>query len=103
MLTDFLVVAIIFMVVTLILTVFWLLKASGLFTTIEIKIERPNFENLTLVYKFQRGDYSTSSDIFKDILNYSASHSTAGIYYDNPKDVNSKREKGKVLIRFSLV
>ncbi|UJR31541.1 hypothetical protein I4U23_019029 [Adineta vaga] len=67
----------------LILTIFWLLKVSGLFTSIRIKIAQPSFEFLTVVYKFHTGDYSVSADTFKDILNYSPSHSTIGIYYDN--------------------
>ena len=73
---------------SLLLTIFWLLKVSGLFTPIKINIIQPSFEFLTIVYKFQQGDYSTAADIFKDILNYSPSHSTIGIYYDNPDVVS---------------
>ena len=76
-------IAIGFTFVALILTIFWLLRVSGLFTPIQIKIAQPSFENLTIVYKFQQGDYSKSTDIFQDILNYSPSHSTIAIYYDN--------------------
>jgi hypothetical protein len=72
----------------LIATIIWLLKVSGLFTSIRIKILQPSFEFLTIVYKFDRGDYSKSADIFKDILNYSPSHSTIAIYYDNPDVVS---------------
>lgn len=74
----------------LILTIFWLLKVSGLFTSIKIQIVDPSFQSLTIAYKFQQGDYSKSSDTFKDILNYSPSHSTIGIYYDNPDVVSYK-------------
>ena len=72
----------------LILTILWLLRVSGLFTQIKIKLAEPPFENLTILYKFQQGDYSKSTDIFKDILNYSPSHSTMAIYYDNPDVVS---------------
>jgi hypothetical protein len=82
-----LIVAIGFTALALIVTIVWLLKASGLFTSIRIKIAQPAYEDLTVAYKFQKGDYSTSADIFRDILNYSPSHSTIGIYYDNPNDV----------------
>ncbi|CAF2740696.1 unnamed protein product [Rotaria sp. Silwood2] len=67
----------------LIFTIIWLLKVSGLFTSIKIQVIQPSFEFLTIAYKFQQGDYSKSADIFRDILNYSPSHSTIAIYYDN--------------------
>jgi len=85
----------------LILTIFWLLKVSGLFTPIKIKIVQPSFELSTIVYKFQQGDYSQSADIFKDILNYSPSHSTIGIYYDNPDNVSLMIILKKQVISFS--
>ena len=72
----------------LIVTIVWLLKASGLFTPIKIKVTKPSFEDLTIAYKFQQGDYAQSADIFRDILNYSPSHRTLGIYYDKPADVS---------------
>ena len=91
--TTVLIVAIGFTVLTLIVTIVWLLKASGLFASIRIKIAQPAYEDLTVAYKFQKGDYSTSADIFRDILNYSPSHSTMGIYYDNPNDVRRNSEQ----------
>jgi len=84
MLITILIIAIGLTFLSLIVTIIWLLKVSGLFTPIKIKISQPSFEFLTIVYKFQQGDYSKSADIFKDILNYSPSHSTIAIYYDSP-------------------
>jgi hypothetical protein len=83
MLITIIIVAIGLTFLSLIVTIIWLLKVSGLFAPIRIKITEPSFEFLTIVYKFQRGDYSIAADIFKDILNYSPSHSTIAIYYDN--------------------
>jgi hypothetical protein len=83
MLIAMIIVAIGVTFLSLILTVIWLLKASGLFTTIKINLSRPSFELLTIVYKFQQGDYSQAADIFKDLLHYCPAHSTIGIYYDN--------------------
>ena len=91
MLITIIIVAIVLTFVALIATIIWLLKASGLFTPIRMKIAQPTFELLTVVYKFQKGDYSQSADIFKDILNYSPSHSTIGIYYDNPNTVSLRK------------
>jgi hypothetical protein len=88
MLITIIIIAIGLTFLSLILTIFWLLKVSGLFTPIKINIIQPSFEYLTIVYKFQQGDYSKSADIFKDILNYSPSHSTIAIYYDNPDVVS---------------
>jgi hypothetical protein len=88
MLTTILIGAIGLTILALILTVVWLLKVSGLFTPIRIKLVQPSFEHLTVVYKFQRGDYATSADIFKDMLHFTAGHSTMGIYYDNPRVVS---------------
>ena len=88
MLITIIIIAIGFTFLALIATIIWLLKVSGLFTPIKIKITEPSFEFLTIVYKFQQGDYSQSAEIFKDILNYSPSHSTIGIYYDNPDVVS---------------
>lgn len=84
----------------LILTVVWLLKASGLFTSIRIKVTKPSFDDLTILYKFQQGDYSQSADIFRDILNYSPSHRTLGIYYDKPADtpVDKRRYIAGVIV-----
>lgn len=83
MIVTIIVIAIGVTFIALIATIIWLLKASGLFTSIKIKISEPSFEYLTIVYKFQQGDYATSADIFKDIMNFSPSHSTIAIYYDN--------------------
>ncbi len=88
MLITIIIVAIALTFIALITTIVWLLKVSGLFTPIRMKIIQPSFEFLTVVYKFQKGDYSQSADIFKDILNYSPSHSTIAIYYDNPNTVS---------------
>ena len=84
----------------LILTVVWLLKASGLFTSIRIKVTKPSFDDLTILYKFQQGDYSQSADIFRDILNYSPSHRTLGIYYDKPADVSEENTDRNRRFRF---
>jgi hypothetical protein len=66
----------------------WLLIISGLFKRISINITQPPFDQLTIAYKFQRGDYSKSGDLFKAICNYSPLHRKLGIYYDNPKVVS---------------
>ncbi|CAF2952920.1 unnamed protein product [Rotaria sp. Silwood2] len=78
----------IIIVAVICLAVIWLLQTLGLFKTISIKITQPPFNELTIVYKFQRGAYSKSSDIFKDINKYSSSHDKLGIYYDCPKVLN---------------
>ena len=90
MLIPFILLSIGLTFLALILTIFWLLKVSGLFTSIRIKIAQPSFEHLTVVYKFQKGDYSVSAETFKDIMNYSPAHSTIGIYYDNIDDVSER-------------
>lgn len=91
MLITIILIAIGLTTIALILTIFWLLKVSGLFTSIKIQIIEPPFEFVTIAYKFQKGDYSTSADTFRDILNYSPSHSTIAIYYDKPDSVGLKR------------
>lgn len=88
MLITIIIIAIGLTFLSLLATIIWLLKVSGLFSPIRIKIVQPSFEFLTIVYKFQQGDHSKSADIFKDILNYSPSHSTIAIYYDNPEVVS---------------
>jgi hypothetical protein len=93
MLITIIIVAIGLTFLSLIITIFWLLKVSGLFTSIKIQIIQPSYEFLTIIYKFQQGDYSQSVEIFKDILNYSPSHSTIAIYYDNPDVVSSTKKK----------
>ncbi len=106
MLITIIIVAIALTFIALLTTIVWLLKVSGLFTSIRMKIIQPTFESLTVVYKFQKGDYSQSADIFKDILNYSPSHSTIGIYYDDTNTVSSKyfnyRMKASFEIRLQL-
>ena len=93
MIETIIIVAIGLTTLALITTIIWLLKVSGLFTSIKFRIIEPTFEFLPVMYKFQKGDYTQSADIFKDILNYSPSHSTMGIYYDNPNVVSDKEEE----------
>lgn len=88
MIETIIIIAIGLTTLALITTIIWLLKVSGLFTPIKFRIIEPNFEFLTVMYKFQKGDYAQSADVFKDILNYSPAHSTIGIYYDNPTVVS---------------
>ncbi|CAF1514731.1 unnamed protein product [Rotaria sordida] len=78
-------------IILICLIVIWLLNTLGLFKPISIKITQPPFNELTILYKFQRGDYSKSGDIFKDIDKYSSSHDKLGIYYDSPKTSVEKR------------
>ncbi|CAF4205929.1 unnamed protein product [Rotaria sp. Silwood2] len=87
-LAEMLISILIIIVAVICLAVIWLLQTLGLFKTISIKITQPPFNELTIVYKFQRGAYSKSSDIFKDINKYSSSHDKLGIYYDCPKVLN---------------
>ena len=90
MLETIIIIAIGLTTLALITTIIWLLKVSGLFTSIKFRIAEPTFEFLTVMYKFQKGDYAQSADTFKDILNYSPSHVTTAIYYDNPAVVSNK-------------
>jgi len=86
MLVTIIIIAIGLTGLSLIATIIWLLKVSGLFSSVKIKIAQPSFEFLTIAYKYEQGDYSKSADIFRDILNFSPGHSTLAIYYDNPDD-----------------
>ncbi|CAF1643276.1 unnamed protein product, partial [Didymodactylos carnosus] len=70
--------------IALILTIIWLLKTSGLFHSIRVHVKEPPIDECFIAYKFQRGPYSTAADIFKDIMNFSPSANTIGIYYDDP-------------------
>ncbi len=102
MLITIIIIAIGLTFLSLIATIIWLLKVSGLFTPIKLTIAQPSFEFLTIVYKFQQGDHSKSADIFKDILNYSPSHSTIAIYYDNSDVVSSKINENNFYSLFSI-
>lgn len=82
-------IAILIIVISLIsVSVIWLLTTAGLFEQISIQITKPPFNQLTIAYKFQRGAYSKSADIFKEINRYSKSLDKLGIYYDDPKIVS---------------
>lgn len=89
MLETIIIIAIGLLSLALITTIIWLLKVSGLFTSIKFSITQPTFEFLTVMYKFQKGDYAQSAEIFKDFLNYAPSHATTAIYYDNPAVVST--------------
>jgi hypothetical protein len=81
-------VAILIIVISLIfVSLIWLLKRSSLFKPILINIIQPPFDQLTIAYKFHRGNYSKSGDLFKILCNYSPLHFKLGIYYDNPEVV----------------
>jgi len=100
MLVTIIIIAIGLTGLSLIATIIWLLKVSGLFSSVKIKIAQPSFEFLTIAYKYEQGDYSKSADIFRDILNFSPGHSTLAIYYDNPDDVGHIRLISYLIILF---
>lgn len=58
---------------------------SGLFLEIEVKSCRPDFQSLTVAYKFAQGVYRESSELFTEAHVLAPDLHCIGIYYDDPR------------------
>lgn len=77
------------LVFCLLLTLLALLIFSGLFENVNVGTGKPPIGEVTLAYKFARGPYKDSGQLFTEIslLAPPGGHRCIGIYYDDPKSV----------------
>lgn len=69
------------------LSVAYFFVYSGLFTSIEVKAQRPTFGSLRIAYKFARGSYKNAGHLFTEAHSIAPELKTLGIYYDDPQQV----------------
>lgn len=82
---------IIVVLILLLLTLLWFLGYCGLFAAIDIKAEKPPFEELQIAYKFCRGSHKNSGALFTEVHSLAPSLKCIGVYYDDPLEVESQQ------------
>ncbi|ELU09699.1 hypothetical protein CAPTEDRAFT_179110 [Capitella teleta] len=85
-----LIIGIVILSVLLLGTIIVAVIYSGLLYNIQVRTGTPPIKNFKGVYKFGRGPYSDSGAIFSDVVSISPKSKTFGVYYDDPKAVESK-------------
>ena len=84
-----LVVLILFVALLLFLTLFALVYVSGVFHNVEVGTGKPPIEQVIIAYKFAKGPYRESGQLFTEIAPFlEPEQRTLGIYYDDPKVVS---------------
>lgn len=86
---NLLLIGIVSMILVLILTVFMYLVYCGLLHDVRVTTTKPPIGQFTVVYKFEQGPYKNCSYTFTEASSLSRNLKIFGIYYDNPKIVNS--------------
>jgi hypothetical protein len=88
------------------LTLLVLLVHSGLFRTVEeVGTGKPPIGQVVIAYKFQKGPYNSSGQIFTEAAIIAPTNKALGIYYDDPDKVDSNETRylvGSVLSENSL-
>ncbi|GFS14152.1 testis-expressed sequence 264 protein-like [Elysia marginata] len=89
--TFSLLLGLIFVLIVLILfTLLAVLVYSGIFHGIEdVKTGKPPVGQLIIAYKFQKGPYHEAGQIFTEAAIVAPENKAIGIYYDDPKKVDS--------------
>lgn len=86
---NLLLIGIVSVILLLILTVFIYLVYCGLLHDVRVTTTKPPIGQFTVVYKFEQGSYKNCSYTFTEASSLSQNLKSFGIYYDNPKIVNS--------------
>jgi len=80
-------------IMTLLLTIFGtiggLLFYLGMFRKILINVGKPPVKKFRGYYKFARGDYKESGDLYEEVNKLAPELKTFGIYYDDPEKTPS--------------
>lgn len=79
---------IIVVLILLLLTLLGFLGYCGLFAPIDIKAEKPPFQELKVAYKFSRGSYKNSGALFTEAHSIAPTLKCIGVYYDDPSEVD---------------
>lgn len=82
---------IIAVLILLLLTLLGFLGYCGLFAPIDIKAEKPPFQELKVAYKFSRGSYKNSGALFTEAHSIAPTLKCIGVYYDDPNEVDVPR------------
>ena len=62
-----------------------LLYVSGLLSGIDVGAGDPPIGKATVAYKFARGSYRNSGDLFNEVTKHAPEYKCLGIYYDDPR------------------
>ncbi|XP_077487876.1 testis-expressed protein 264-like [Amblyomma americanum] len=82
---------IIAVLILLLLTLLGFLSYCGLFAPIDIKAEKPPFQELHVAYKFARGAYKYAGALFTEVHSIAPTLKCIGVYYDDPDEVEVPR------------
>ncbi|KAL4226190.1 hypothetical protein ACF0H5_014176 [Mactra antiquata] len=79
------------MFVLLCLTVYYLLYLLGVSKPIDVKAGAPPLQNATVAYKFAKGPYKNSGQIFTEVALLCPDLKCIGLYYDNPNEIPAEK------------
>ncbi|CAG0900752.1 unnamed protein product [Cyprideis torosa] len=88
---DVILLAFIFFLVILLITILSFLMYCGAFSSVSVKAGKPSFGKMVFCYKFQRGSYSGVGELFTKVTCDFPDKKVMGIYYDDPKKTSPER------------
>ncbi len=86
--TFIIAIGLIALIILVLLTLFGVLLYSGLITKITVGAGKPPIENVTIAYKFGRGPYKNTGELFTEVTSIAPQQRCIGIYYDDPQQVS---------------
>ncbi len=87
--TEYLIFAIIGMLILILVTVFVYFVYSGLFHTVEIRTGKPPVKALRVAYKYAVGPYKNCGPLFTEVTKAAPDLRCFGLYYDDPAKVRN--------------
>ncbi|XP_072038777.1 testis-expressed protein 264-like [Amphiura filiformis] len=85
--SEYLILAIIGMLILILVTVFVYFMYSGLFNGIEIRTGKPPIRELHVAYKYAVGPYKNCGPLFTEVTKAAPDLRCFGVYYDDPAKV----------------
>lgn len=74
---------------------------SGLLSEINVQTGSPPIKNITFAYKFKQGPYKKCGQLFKESLSIGPKLTCIGIFYDDPKKVNTHDSPLLIAVSFN--
>ncbi|XP_076045162.1 testis-expressed protein 264 homolog isoform X4 [Oratosquilla oratoria] len=72
-------------------TIGLLLIQAGLFTPVVVRTCKPEIGEVKIAYKYNKGPYSGSGQLFTEVHTLLPEYRTIGVYYDDPKKKDSSQ------------
>ncbi|KAJ8361164.1 hypothetical protein SKAU_G00176890 [Synaphobranchus kaupii] len=90
--SDFVILAlIVFLLLSLLVTIVGFILYSGLLSEVGVRTGSPPIKNITIAYKFKEGPYKECGSIFTESCSIGPKLHCIGVYYDDPKTVPAEK------------